>query len=173
MSIARGLRTAAGIVLVAAMTLGLSTSAQTARAGSAREKLIGAWHLVRIDTPGADGNAVAGPQPKGMLIYTRDGHVSVQLMYPKIQHDLNNQYVHDGCEASFGTYDVDETTYTLTHHVQGSNTEDLLVGKDLRRTYQFTKDGRWSSAPLDPMNTGPSCGNSTDQLHSFETEQRL
>jgi hypothetical protein len=142
MSIARGLRTAAGIVLVFAMTLGLFASAQTARADSAREKLIGAWHLVRIDTPGADGNAAAGPQPKGMLIYTRDGHVSVQLMYPKIQHDLNNQYVHDGYEASFGTYDVDETTHTLTHHVQGSNTEDLLVGKDLRRTYQFTKDGR-------------------------------
>ncbi len=24
---------------------------------------------------------VTGPQPQGMLVYTRDGHVSVQLMY--------------------------------------------------------------------------------------------
>jgi hypothetical protein len=134
-------KTAAEFVLVVAMTLGLPAAPQTARAGGARDTLIGAWRLVRIDTPGPDGNAVTGLQPKGMLIYTRDGHVSVQLMYPEIRHDLSNQYVHDGYEASFGTYDVDETTHTLTHHVQGSNTGDLLVGKSLPRIYQFTKDG--------------------------------
>ena len=81
------------------------------------------------------------PQPKGMLIYTRDGHMSVQLMYPKSAKAPDNEYVQDGYEASFGSYDVDEATHTLTHHVQGSNTRDLLVGKDLPRIYQFTEDG--------------------------------
>ena len=37
---------------------------------------------------------------------------------------------------------MDEATHTLTHHVQGSNTRDLLVGKDLPRVYQFTADGK-------------------------------
>ena len=37
---------------------------------------------------------------------------------------------------------VDEATHTLTHHVQGSNTRDLLVGKDLPRVYPLTDDGR-------------------------------
>ena len=46
--------------------------------------------------------------PLGMLIYTRDGHVSVQLMYPKADMALSNQYVQAGYEASFGSYDVDE-----------------------------------------------------------------
>lgn len=141
MSSARAVKTAAGIVLVVAITFGLSASAQTARSGDAREKLIGAWHLVRIDTTGSDGKAVTRPQPKGMLIYSRDGHMSVQLMYPEAQHDLNNEYVRNGYESSFGTYNIDEATHTLTHHVTGANTGDLLVGKDFPRIYQFTRDG--------------------------------
>jgi len=44
-------------------------------------------------------------------------------------------------EASFGSYDVDETAHTVTHHVQGSITGDLLVGKDLPRRFEFTPDG--------------------------------
>ena len=81
------------------------------------------------------------PQPRGMLIYTRDGHMSVQLMYPKSANAQSNEYVQDGYEASFGSYDVNEATHTLTHHVQGSITRDLLVGKDLPRIYQLTADG--------------------------------
>lgn len=105
-----------------------------------REKLIGAWHLVHIDSPGPHGKPSPVPQPQGMLIYTRDGHMSVQLMYPKSANAQSNEYVQDGYEASFGSYDLDEATHTLTHHVQGSVTRDLLVGKDLPRLYQFTED---------------------------------
>jgi hypothetical protein len=36
-----------------------------------------------------------------MLIYTRDGHVSVQLMYPKSANAQSNEYVQDGYEASY------------------------------------------------------------------------
>jgi hypothetical protein len=118
-----------------------SLSAQTAKIGSAQEKLIGAWHLVRIDAPGQDGKPAPGPQPKGMLIYTRDGHMSVQLMYPPSSKSLSNEYVLNGYEASFGSYDVNERAHTVTHHVQGSITRNLLVGKDLPRKFEFTADG--------------------------------
>ena len=53
---------------------------------------------------------------------------------------LSNEYVENGYEASFGRYDINEATHTVTHHVQGSNTRDLLVGKDLPRVYQFSTD---------------------------------
>ena len=105
---------------------------------------------MRIDNPGPDGRSIPEPQPKGMLIYTRDGHMSVQLMYPKSTPPLSNQYVSDGYEASFGSYDVDEATHTLTHHVQGSITRDLLVGKDLPRIYEFTEDGHLIIKPARP-----------------------
>lgn len=116
-------------------------SADRKTAGPAKESLIGAWHLVRIEAPRPDAKSVPSTQPKGMLIYTRDGHMSVQLMYPKSANPLSNEYVQDGYEASFGSYDVDERTHTVIHHVQGSVTRDLLVGKDLPRIYQFTGDG--------------------------------
>lgn len=108
---------------------------------SDKQKLIGAWHLVHIDSPGPDGKLVDTAQPIGMLIYTRDGHISVQLMYPKSAGVQSNEYVFEGYEASFGSYDVDESTHTLIHHVKASNTRDLLVGKDMPRSYQFTPDG--------------------------------
>jgi hypothetical protein len=134
-------RLAYGIVLVVAMAFSLTASAQTAKTGSAREKLIGAWHLVRIDAPGPDGKPAPGPQPKGMLIYTQDGHMSVQLMYQGTADAMSNDYVLKGYEASFASYDVDETAHTVTHHVQGSITRDLLVGKDLTRRFEFLPDG--------------------------------
>jgi Lipocalin-like domain len=89
-----------------------------------------------------EGKPSDNSQPEGMLIYTRDGHMSLQLMYPKSPTNRSNQYVLDGYEASFGNYDVDEGTRTLTHHVQGSITRDLLVGKELPRVYQFTPDAK-------------------------------
>jgi hypothetical protein len=118
-----------------------------AHAQSARERLIGAWHLLRIDAPGSDASAAP---PKGMLIYTRDGHVSVQLMYPSSAKPLSNEYVQDGYEASFGSYDVNEATHTVTHHVLGSNTGDRLVGKDLPRVFQFSLDGHLIIRSADP-----------------------
>lgn len=129
----------AGVVL-ASLAWTQTTKNTTSSQHSAKDKLIGAWHLVRIDSPGPDGHSIV-TQPKGMLIYTEDGHVSVQLMYPKNANIPSNEYVHDGYEASFGSYDVDESTHTVTHHVEGSITRGLLVGKDLRRVYQFTPDG--------------------------------
>ena len=127
-------------VLVAVVAIAALAQSAKRQAGD-QEKLIGAWHLVRIEAPGADGKPLDIPQPQGMLIYTRDGHMSVQLMYPKSAHALSNEYVQNGYEASFGSYDVDEAKHTVTHHVQGSVTRDLLVGKDLPRVYQFTEDG--------------------------------
>ena len=60
---------------------------------------------------------------KGMLLYTHDGHMSVQLMYPPSPSGLSNDYVKNGYEASFGSYDVNEQAQTVTHHVEGSITE--------------------------------------------------
>jgi hypothetical protein len=94
-----------------------------------------------IDSPGPDGKSAAGPQPQGILIYTEDGHMSVQLMYPGSADTPSSEYVLKGYEASFGSFEVDEAAHTVTHHVQGSITRDLLVGKDLPRKFEFTPDG--------------------------------
>ena len=63
--------------------------------------------------------------------------MSVQLMFPKSESALCNEYVREGYEASFGSYDVNEEAHIVTHHVQGSITQ-ALVGKDLLRVYRFS-----------------------------------
>jgi len=124
-------------ILAAALLPAISTAQNPSKAGSNREKLIGAWHLVSIDSPGADGKLNRVTDCKGQLIYTTDGHMSVQLMYPPAQASLSNDYVLNGYEASFGSFDVDEKAHTVTHHVQASVTRGL-VGKDLTRAFQFS-----------------------------------
>ena len=137
------------IVIAALVTLAAAQSPPHPGT-SGKSALIGAWHLVKIDVPGADGNVTPAPQPEGMLIYTSDGHMSVQLMYPKTASVRDNQYVAGGYEASFGSYDVDEAKHLVTHHVQGSITRDLLVGKDLPRVYQLTADRHLIIRSADP-----------------------
>ena len=143
--------TLAGIATLGGLSGAQSTEKQGH--GSAKEKLVGAWRLVSLEVPEPDGKMNRITDLNGMLLYTRDGHMSVQLMYPKSASDLSNDYVKDGYEASFGSYDVDEAKHTVTHHVQGSITEGL-VGKDLPRAFQFSDghlvirstrpDERWS-----------------------------
>ncbi len=125
-------------VMVAATGISLGQSARN-KAGepSAKEKLIGAWRLVSMEEPTADGKLRHITDRKGMLVYTSDGHVSVQLMLPDSESNLSNDYVQNGYEASFGSYDVNEEAHTVTHHVQGSVTR-ALVGKDLPRVFQFS-----------------------------------
>jgi hypothetical protein len=124
------------VVAFSGMSLAQPAKKKDMAGGSDRERLIGAWHLVSM------GDSEAGPQPnlakiQGTLIYTRDGHMSVQLMYPPSAASLSNAYVRNGYEASFGSYDVNEETHTLTHHVKGSITPGL-VGEELRRRYRFS-----------------------------------
>ena len=128
------------LLLVSVGAVSQTRSAEKAGpSGSDKERLIGAWRLTAMAGP--DGTPLTTGVPTGMLIYTRDGHMSVQLMYPKSASVLSNEYVLNGYEASFGSFVIDETTHTVTHHVQGSNTGDVLIGKGLPRIYQFRMDG--------------------------------
>ena len=99
--------------------------------------VIGSWHLVSVEEPGADGKLRHVTDRAGQLIYTRDGHMSVQLMYPRSESAVSNDYVLNGYEASFGSYDVNEDAHTVTHHVQASVTRGL-IGKHLTRAFQFS-----------------------------------
>jgi hypothetical protein len=126
------------MAIVAAFVV--SDAAQNHAPVSDKERLIGAWRLVSITGP--DGKPVSEGVPQGMLMYTRDGYVSVQLMYPEAANTQSNKYVKNGYEASFGSYDLNAAAHLVTHHIQGSITRGLLVGKDLPRIYRFSTAGR-------------------------------
>ncbi|HZT69850.1 MAG TPA: lipocalin-like domain-containing protein [Terriglobia bacterium] len=104
-----------------------------------RDPFIGAWRLVWLEEPGADGK-VHKADCTGLLAYTRDGHMSVQVMYRNPRAAAQGgpvQYAQSGYEASFGRYEVNKRAHTFTYHVDGALVRSL-VGKDFRRVYEFS-----------------------------------
>ena len=110
------------------------------RAGtqSTRNRFAGAWRLAWLEQPGTDGK-LQRMDCCGMLAYTRDGHMSVQVMErdPQPQAPAGpQQYSQGGYEASYGRYELDEHAHMFTFHVEGALVR-TLIGKNLPRVYEF------------------------------------
>jgi len=106
---------------------------------SIRERFVGAWRLASLEQEGADGK-VHKSDSTGLLVFTRDGHISVQVMDRNPQSQTGagpGQYSQGGYEASFGTYEIDEPAHTFTFHVEGALVR-TLIGKDLPRAFEFS-----------------------------------
>lgn len=103
-----------------------------------RSGLVGAWKLVELDQPAADGPVHAVPA-SGMFVFSRDGHLEVQVMEPDARQEQPGgpqRYSSGGYEASFGSYTVDLKAHTFTFHVDGALVP-ALIGKDLPRAYEI------------------------------------
>jgi Lipocalin-like domain len=103
-----------------------------------KDRFVGAWRLVSLEAPNPDGT-IHKADSTGMFVFTRDGHASVQVMErnPPQATAGPEQYSHGGYEATFGTYEVDETARTFTFHVEGALVRSL-IGKDLPRSFEFS-----------------------------------
>ena len=131
---------------VGAMCLYVALVGATARGGAERgdrarmqERFVGAWRLVSLEEPDAAGK-VHRADCNGLLVYTADGHMSVQVMYRNAEGGGQSgpvQYAQGGYEASFGTYQMDENAHTFTFHVEGAMVRSL-IGKDLPRAFELS-----------------------------------
>ena len=104
-----------------------------------RDRFIGAWRLVWLEEPGADGK-VHRADCTGMFVFTREGRASVQVMYRNPQAGTAAgpvQYAQGGYEATFGRYEVDARARTFTYHVEGAMVRSL-VGQDLVRSFELS-----------------------------------
>lgn len=120
-----------------AMTL--SGSQERSGDRGTKSRFVGAWRLVSLEAPGPDGK-IQKANSTGMFVFTSDGHASVQVMErnpPPRAAAGPEQYSQGGYEATFGTYEVDETAHTFTFHVEGSLVRNL-IGKDLARSFEFS-----------------------------------
>jgi hypothetical protein len=134
------IRLSRGVVACAALTALLAgrPSAQPAKTADDGPRFVGAWRLVSLEEPGADGK-VHAVDATGMLAFTRDGHVSVQVMYREAHGGAAGpvQYAQGGYEASFGRYGVDAAAHTFTFDVEGALVRSL-VGQHLVRAYELS-----------------------------------
>jgi len=120
-----------------AMTL--SGNQDRATNDSIQDRFVGAWRLASLETQGADGK-IHQADSTGLLVFTRDGRMSVQVMERNPQPQTSaahDQYSRGGYEASFGTYQIDESTHTFIYHVEGALVR-TLVGKDLPRAFALS-----------------------------------
>jgi hypothetical protein len=104
-----------------------------------QERFVGAWRLASLEQEGAD-QKIHRSDSTGMPVFTRDGHMSVQVMErnPPAQAPAGpEQYSQSGYEASFGTYAIDDSAHTFTYHVEGALVR-TLIGKDLPRAFEFS-----------------------------------
>lgn len=131
----------------------LAAASALQAAPSARQRFIGVWRLIRCESRYKDGRIEYpyGEKPVGRITYDKAGRMSAQLMRPGRRATVPSgvglvagnattdeiREAVDGFASYFGTFDVDESTKTVTHHVQGCLVP-TWVGTDLKRTYQFT-----------------------------------
>jgi hypothetical protein len=120
---------------------------------SGGEQLVGTWRLVSRVVSLEDGTVVQDPglgkTPQAYLIYDSSGHMAAQGMKlnrpSAIDCDTsgpapsNNSQSVNGYDAYFGTYTIDETRQTVTHHLEGALAA-TDVGKNLVREFHVSGD---------------------------------
>jgi hypothetical protein len=101
------------------------------------EALIGSWRLVSVETIRPNGEVIYpfyGKHPEGLLIYDRSGWMSAEIVSdPKPTLPTTNSREKflaapaaektaaiDGFYAYYGTWTVDSSGATVTHHIQQS-----------------------------------------------------
>ena len=123
--------------LLAVLLLVVSAVGQSISDQKLRDQFPGAWRLVSIETVKPNGDVIYpfyGKHPEGLLIYDQSGWMSVQIVsdpaptvptadsreeFLAAPSDQKTRAI-DGYYAYFGTWTVDATKSTVTHHIQTS-----------------------------------------------------
>ena len=157
------------LMRIATTALLITLAAGDACAQSLRDQLVGTWRFVIAEVTAPDGKKSFpfGETPKGILIFTPDGHfaqIHVASDVPKIAS--NNRLTGTAEEyqaimrrslSVFGTYTVDEEKRTVTSRIVSSTfpnwegeaqtrTIDKLTADEFVNTNPNVAGGRGSAA---------------------------
>ena len=133
----RSTRAASTFLVLAA--IGTSSCKRSEPGEGAANSIVGAYRLVSLEEPTA-GGTLHRADCTGSLVLTREGRMSVQVMYRDGQAATGSapvQYAQGGYEASFGSFHVDDPGHSFSFHVEGALVR-ALVGKDLKRVYELS-----------------------------------
>lgn len=139
----RPIKTSIGTVLFS--VLGAMLVPTDAAAQASQETIVGAWTMESAQSVQPDGSRVDvfGPNPKGTMIFTRDGRFSLIQMradLPKIAANSRDQgtpeeykAIVQGSIAYFGTYIFKEAEKTLLLKLERSTFSNQLAQPEQRR----------------------------------------
>jgi len=123
------------IVGISTLVVGLAMlpGGASAQQKSIKDQIVGTWTLLLSDNIKDDGTHVPvyGPNPEGTVIFTADGHYSLQI----IRHGRpafaskdrlkgtadENKAVVQGMISHFGTYAIDEAGKAITLRIEASS----------------------------------------------------
>jgi hypothetical protein len=120
------------LCVIAPLALPLFSGYAVAQQKSLKQQLIGTWDFVRTEATQADGQTILpfGANPKGVNIFTEDGHfVQIQIADGISKFESNsrvtgtpdeNKAVVQGTLALFGAYTVDEAKKMIVYKVESS-----------------------------------------------------
>jgi hypothetical protein len=136
------------------------------QADRAAYSLVGTWSAQAEETVDTAGRTVSSNPATGLLVYTPEGRVAVQIVVlprpvvpavPEGPGSVNEwdagqvRNVIETYDAYFGTYEADLVNHTVTHHVQGELRPNL-DGAAFSRRYQIDGD-RLTLRSTDPHET--------------------
>jgi hypothetical protein len=121
---------------------------------SAAQRLIGSWRYIGSNIDGKP-HPGRGSKPNGIIMYDAHGHMACHVAPDRFIAKAGKEPTGDEAKAAladhiayFGTYSVDETARTVTHHREGS----VQPGDkgDVVRGYEFIGD-RLILRPVGPV----------------------
>ncbi len=131
--------------IVAGLCLVLSGIAY-AQQKPVKEQIVGAWTLVSVSSEMEDGKKGEpfGPSPKGVIIFSSDGHFSLfqsRAEIPKIAANDRAKATAEEAQdivassiAYYGTYTVDEATKVMTVNLAASTYANVAAIPNQKRT---------------------------------------
>jgi Lipocalin-like domain len=139
-------------ISAAVLALGFASAGAMAQGKSLREQIVGTWQFVVAEISAPDGKKSFpfGETPKGLLVFTSDGHFSqihVASDVPKIAS--GNRLTGTPEEYSaimrrslslFGTYTVDEAKKTVTFKIVSSTFPNWEGEAQERKIDKLTAD---------------------------------
>jgi Lipocalin-like domain len=145
---------------IAAGALALAFSLGSAAAQQdLRDKLIGTWTFVVAEITAANGQKSFpfGETPKGLLVFTPDGHFSQIHIASDVPKIASNNRLNGTAEeyaaimrrslSMFGTYKVDEAKKTVTFEIVSSTYPNVQGQSQLRTIDKLTDDEFVNSNP--------------------------
>ena len=138
----------------AATALGLSLlpASTVAQQKSLKDQLVGTWTIVSWLETFKDGSKLQrfGPDPKGVNIFTADGHFSIMYARPDLPKIASNDPMKPtpeeanaimlGSIAYFGTYTVDEGSKTISFRIESTTLPNQLGMNQMRKITSLTAD---------------------------------
>lgn len=115
------------------------------------QSILGTWELVRFKITSHEGATKNwGPNPRGQLIYTDDGYMSVSINRDPQPSDSNAQSILNSILFYSGTYVLDGDT--IQHQVTLASSPDR-VGRKMIRYAEFHDDEIHLKTPKEAYGT--------------------